>query len=43
MIEDSTQVDKKGQNKDQRLKIVDNDLADIVLVKKNEMVEWQQR
>lgn len=43
MVEDSTQVDKKGQNKDPRLKIVDNDLADIVLVKKNEMVEWQQR
>lgn len=42
MIED-TQVDKKGQNKDPRLKIVDDNLADIVLVKKNEMVEWQQR
>ena len=40
MIED-TQVDKKGQNKDPRLKIVDDNLADIVLVKKNEMVEWQ--
>jgi len=26
-----------------RSKIVDPELADIVLVKRNEMVEWQQR
>lgn len=37
--------DKKGNMKikDQRYKIVDPELADIVLVKRNEMVEWQQR
>lgn len=34
--------DKKSQ-KDGKVKIVDPELADIVLVKRNEMVEWQQR
>ena len=40
-IEDQP-MDNKG-NKDYRLKIVDPELADIVLVKKNEMTEWQVR
>ena len=38
--EENTQSDKKEKNKDARLKVVDDDLADIVLVKKNEMDEW---
>jgi hypothetical protein len=38
--EENTQNDKKEKNKDARLKVVDDDLADIVLVKKNEMDEW---
>ena len=41
--EESNQQDKKEKNKDQRLKIVVDELADIVLVKKNEMTEWKQR
>lgn len=36
------ETDKKGV-KDIRAKIVDPDLADIVLVKRNEMIEWQKR
>jgi len=37
-------MDKKGSKaKDIRSKIVDPELADIVLVKRNEMVEWQSR
>jgi len=38
--EDVGQTGKKDKNKDNRLKVVDDDLADIVLVKKNEMDEW---
>lgn len=42
--EATTQADKKGGSaKDNKLKIVDPELAEIVLVKRNEMVEWQQR
>jgi len=37
---EETQNDKKEKNKDARLKVVDDELADIVLVKKNEMDEW---
>jgi len=37
---EDTANDKKEKNKDARLKVVDDDLADIVLVKKNEMDEW---
>ena len=32
--------DKKLKNADLRLKVVDDELAEIVLVKKNEMDEW---
>lgn len=40
----ANQGDKKGgSGKDTKLKIVDPELAEIVLVKRNEMVEWQQR
>ena len=38
--EDINQNDKKEKNKDPRLKVVDDELADIVLVKKDEMDEW---
>ena len=37
---DDAQTGKKDKNKDPRLLIVDDGLADIVLVKKNEMDEW---
>jgi len=36
------ETDKKGKHQI-RSKIVDPDLADIVLVKRNEMIEWQKR
>ena len=39
--EENSQQDKKEKNKDPRLKIVVDELADIVLVKKNEMTEWK--
>jgi hypothetical protein len=38
--EENTQNDKKEKNKDPRLKVVDDELAEIVLVKKDEMDEW---
>lgn len=41
--EENTQNDKKEKNKDPRLKVVDDELAEIVLVKKDEKDEWYER
>ena len=44
-IEESANQDKKASTtgKDPRLKIVDSELAEIVLVRRDEMAQWQQR
>ena len=39
----SSEVEAQEKKNQQQNRIVDPELADIVLVKRNEMVEWQQR
>ena len=39
----SSEVEAQEKKNQQQNRIVDPELADIVLVKRNEMIEWQQR